>query len=77
MVSSEKIKETIEKEEIKLFEYNSFVKLKSLGKGGFGDVDQVYSNDIKEIVALKKVRNNNESFKKEVWIIFIICTTDS
>ncbi|CAG8551516.1 765_t:CDS:2, partial [Racocetra persica] len=60
MASLKKIKEAIEKEEIKLFEYSSFGKLKFLGEGGFGDVYQACSEARKEVVALKKVRDNQD-----------------
>ncbi|CAG8642781.1 6819_t:CDS:2, partial [Dentiscutata heterogama] len=66
MAVLEKIKEFIEKEEIKLFKYSSFGGLQFLGAGGFGDVFRAYSEDKKEIVALKKVRNEKESFIREV-----------
>ncbi|CAG8620652.1 998_t:CDS:1, partial [Gigaspora margarita] len=60
----------IEKENIKSFSISSFNELTFLGAGGYGDVYHAYSEDRKEIVALKKVRNNAEesftTFTREV-----------
>ncbi|CAG8686502.1 8278_t:CDS:2, partial [Scutellospora calospora] len=69
MASSNKndcFKEAIEKGEINSFKYSSFGELKFIGAGGFGDVYSAYLENMKEIVALKKFRGNEESIIREV-----------
>ncbi|CAG8797728.1 38905_t:CDS:10 [Gigaspora margarita] len=68
----------IKEEYINLFEYESFKNRKQIGEGAFGDVYSADSEDIGQIIALKKIRRDlvdlaNESsinnFVREVKII--------
>ncbi|CAG8649331.1 315_t:CDS:2 [Cetraspora pellucida] len=49
----------IEKNFIKLFDYNSFENWKLIGRGGFGTVYSAYSNDIKNTMVLKSLHVND------------------